>query len=127
MKKTVSKQPRKQRRWLAKAPLHARHTMISAALSRELKGKYSRNSLPVRKGDTVKILRGGMRGHSGEVMRVDLPGHRIYIQGVTAKKADGTDVERSIHPSNVMITELHEEDKERRDVLARTVEAHNAH
>jgi large subunit ribosomal protein L24 len=119
---STSKQPRKQRKWLAKAPLHARHRMVSAALSRELKGKYGRNSLPVRKGDTVKVMRGGMRGHSGEVMKVDLKGYRVYVQGVTAKKADGTDVERPIHPSNIMITDLHVEDKERRDMLSRTME-----
>jgi large subunit ribosomal protein L24 len=122
MVKPTSKQPGKQRKWLAKAPLHARHRILSAALSSELKGKYGRNSLPVRKGDTVKVMRGSMRGHSGEIMRVDLKGYKVYVEGVTAKKADGTDVERPIHPSNVMITDLQEEDKERRDVLSRTME-----
>jgi len=122
MRQPTSKHPGKQRKWLAKSPLHSRHKMVSAALSGELKGKYGRNSLPVRRGDTVKVMRGTLRGHSGEVLRVEPSKRRIYVQGVTAKKSDGTDVEKPVHPSNVMITELHEEDKERRDVLARTAE-----
>ena len=123
MRKHYSKQPRKQRKWLADAPLHSRHKMVSAALSKEMKKKYNRNSLPVRKGDTVKVMRGGMSGHSGEVLSVDTSRYKIYVQGITAKKADGTEVERPIHPSNVMITVLYEDDKERREILARKMEA----
>jgi large subunit ribosomal protein L24 len=123
MKRPSSQQARKQRKWLAKAPLHARHKMLSAALSGELKEKYNRNSLPARKGDTVTLMRGQSRGHSGEVMRVDTTNYKLYIQGVTSKKADGTEKERPVHPSNVMITGLFEEDKERRDLLSRNVEA----
>ena len=123
MKKTTSKQPRKQRKWLAKAPLHERHFLVSAALGKDLKAKYKRNSMPLRKGDHVKIMRGSMRGHTGEVMKVDLKDYRIYVHGVTAKKADGKEVERSVHPSNVVITELNDNDKERRAILAKTAEA----
>ncbi|MFH1054719.1 MAG: 50S ribosomal protein L24 [Candidatus Altiarchaeota archaeon] len=123
MIRPTSKQPRKQRKWLAKAPLHARHKMVSAALSKELKGKYKRNSMPLRKGDTVKIMRGTMRGHTGEVMGVDISKYKVFINGVIAKKTDGKEVERPVHPSNVMITQFHEEDKERRDAMARNTEA----
>jgi large subunit ribosomal protein L24 len=97
--------------------------MISAALSDELKEKYKRNSMPVRKGDKVKLMRGEMKGHTGEVMKVDRQAYKLYIQGVTAKKSDGTDVERPIHASNVMITDAMEDDKERREVLNRKLEA----
>jgi large subunit ribosomal protein L24 len=123
MKKPTSAQPRKQRKWLFSAPIHARHKLVSAMLSKELKEKYNRNSVPVRKGDTVKIMRGDMKGHSGEVMKVDLKKYKIFIQGVTAKKADGTDVEKPVAPSNVMVTGLNDTDKQRRASLARTAEA----
>jgi large subunit ribosomal protein L24 len=122
MIRTTSQQARKQRRWQANAPLHLRHKMVSAALADDLKEKYKRNSMPVKKGDKVKIMRGEMTGHSGEVMKVDLKNYKLYIQGVTAKKSDGTDVEKPVHPSNVMITEFNEEDKERREAIQRNVE-----
>jgi large subunit ribosomal protein L24 len=123
MKQPTSQQARKQRKWLAKAPLHARHKIMSCALSPELKEKYKRNSVPVRKGDTVKIMRGGKTGHTGEVTKISRVKYKIYIQGVTAKKADGTDVETPVHPSNTMITALYEEDKQRREMLSKKMEA----
>ncbi len=95
---------------------------MAAALNKTLKERYKRNSLPVRKGDTVEVMRGSLKGRSGEVLRVDLSEYRLYVQGVTSKKTDGTEVERPIHPSNVRLTELNDEDKERRDVLSRNVE-----
>jgi large subunit ribosomal protein L24 len=123
MKRPTSHQARKQRKYLANAPAHERHKMVSAQLDKALKEKYKRGSLPVRKGDKVKIMRGDMKGHSGEVMRVDLKKYKLYIQGVTAKKADGTDVEKPVHPSNVRITDIFEDDKERRQTLAKKTEA----
>jgi large subunit ribosomal protein L24 len=123
MERPTSQQARKQRKWLVKAPLHQRGKMIAAALSKELKGKLKKNSSTLRKGDKVKIMRGDMGGHTGEVTRVDYKHYKIYIQGVTAKKSDGTNVERPIAPSNVMITVLNEEDKQRRNAFTRKAEA----
>lgn len=94
---------------------------MGSTLSKELREKYHRRSLPVRKGDNVQIMRGGLKGTSGEVMRVNLKNYKIYVDGVTLKKADGTDVERALDPSNVMITDLYMEDKERREMLERKI------
>ena len=121
MKQPKSKKPGKQRKWLIKAPLHSRQKAMGSTLSKELREKYHRRSLPVRKGDNVQIMRGGLKGTSGEVMRVNLKNYKIYVDGVTLKKADGTDVERALDPSNVMITDLYMEDKERREMLERKI------
>jgi large subunit ribosomal protein L24 len=123
MKKTTSTQARKQRKWLAKAPAHARGKMMSCALDKELKTQYKRNSLPVRKGDKVKVMRGDHKGHQGEVMNIDRKKYKIYVQGITATKSDGKVVEKAMAPSNVMITALNEEDKQRRETLNKTAEA----
>ncbi len=123
MNSITSKQARKQRKWRANAPLHKRQKMVSAPLSKELKQKYSKNSIPVRKKDTVKITRGSMKGHTGEVVRVNLKKLKIYVHGVTSKKTDGKDVERPIDPSNVQIVEISDEDKKRREMLSRKMEA----
>ncbi|MCE4621456.1 MAG: 50S ribosomal protein L24 [Desulfurococcales archaeon] len=116
---TASRQPRKQRRAYFNAPLHVRQKLMSAPLSPELREKYGVRSLPVRKGDKVRIMRGDFKGHEGKVVKVDLRRLRIYVDGVTIKKADGTPVFRPIHPSKVMIIELNLEDPWRRKILER--------
>ncbi len=116
---TRSRQSRKQRKAYFNAPLHARQKMVSATLSPELREKYGVRSLPVRKGDKVRVMRGDFRGHEGKVVKVDLRKYRIFIDGVTIKKADGTPVFRPIHPSNVMIVELDLSDKHRKKIIER--------
>jgi len=96
---------------------------MSAPLSRELRKQYGIRSLPVRTGDTVLIMRGDFKGHEGRVVKVDLKKLRIYVEGVTRKRSDGTTVYIPIHPSKVMITKLDLSDKERRKVIERKREA----
>lgn len=121
MKRPKSIQPRKQRKWLANASIHKRRKMLVARVSDDLKEKYKRRSVPVRKGDTVKIMRGKSKGTSGEVTGVNIKSYRIYIGGVTIKKANGRDVERGISPSDCLITGLFVEDKERKEMLERNI------
>jgi large subunit ribosomal protein L24 len=113
-----SRQPRKQRLRLYAAPLHARHKHLAAPLSFELRKKYGFRSLPVRKGDRVRILRGDFIGLEGDVMEVDTKHYRIIVEGASVAKADGTEVPRPISPSNVMILKL-KPDKERDKVIER--------
>ncbi len=120
MAKEKSKQPRKHRRWLYKtSKLHERHKLLHATLSKELREKYGKRAIRVRKGDKVKIMRGDFRGHVGKVLEVDLKKAIIKVDGVTVKKADGTEVLIPIHPSNVMITDLGEIDEIREKILER--------
>ncbi len=121
MKQTTSKQPRKQRKWRYDAPLHARRKMLSSTLSKELREKYKRRSMPVRKGDKIKIMVGEFKGSLGEITNVDLREYKIYVEGIRSKKADGTEIEKAIDPSNIMITDLFLEDKKRREILERNV------
>ncbi|MGC9181350.1 50S ribosomal protein L24 [Thermogladius sp.] len=119
---TRSKKPSKQRKALYNAPLHLRHKFMTAKLSDELAEKYGVKRLPVRKGDTVKILRGDWRGHEGKVVEVDLNRGRIFVEGVQVKKADGTLVYYPIHPSKVIITKLDLSDKYRMRIIERRKE-----
>ncbi|MFN4045748.1 MAG: 50S ribosomal protein L24 [Acidilobaceae archaeon] len=118
-KLTSSRQPRKQRLALLEAPLHARQKLVTAPLSPELREKYGVKNLPVRKGDKVRIVRGDFKGHEGSVVRVDLRKLRIYVDGVTVKKLDGTPRFVPIHPSKVMIVSLSLKDKKRRAIIER--------
>jgi large subunit ribosomal protein L24 len=116
---TASKQPRKQRRAYYNAPLHKRQKLVSAPLSPELRERYGVKTLPVRKGDKVRIMRGDFKGHEDKVVKVDLKRVALYIDGVVIKKADGTQVFRPIHPSNVMIIDLNLDDDWRRKIIER--------
>jgi len=122
----VSSQPRKQRKALAEAPGHVRRKQVASHLSEDLLLKYNRRSLSVIKGDEVKILRGGRKGKTGKVLRVDTKARKIVIEGITHKKADGTDVALPVDPSNVLITRLNLEDKRRRAKLGEKEEPKKA-
>ncbi|OYT31671.1 MAG: 50S ribosomal protein L24 [Thermoprotei archaeon] len=119
MYKTVSKQPRKQRKAYFNRPLHLRHKDMNAPLSEALQVKYGVKRLPVRSGDTVLIVRGDFAGYEGKVLRVSLKKRRIYVEGVTRTKADGSKVLVPIHPSKVMITKLDLSDKWRKKIIER--------
>jgi len=110
-------QPRKQRKRLYQAPAHIRYKHFSAPLSTSLKTSHNVSSLPVRSGDTVRIMRGDRKGLEGKVTRVDRKNYRIFIEGVTREKVDGTTAFVPIHPSKVMITVLNLDDKWRRESL----------
>lgn len=117
-----SSKPRKQRKLLYNAPLHRRHRMLAAPLSPELQAKYNLRSFPVRKGDTVRILRGDYFGVEGKITRVDSKGYRIYIEGVTKEKTDGTTVQVPVTPSKITLAKLNLEDKWRKKALKRRAE-----
>jgi large subunit ribosomal protein L24 len=93
--------------------------MMSVNLSPELREEYERRSLPVRKGDTVKVLRGDFKDHEGKVETVDLKNYRIMIEGVNVQKPDGNQVYHPVHPSNLMIMEMDLDDDERNEILER--------
>lgn len=104
----ASKMPRKQRKAQATAPLHVRHKMISCHLEKQLMREHKTRSMPVRKGDTVKIIRGseGIKGVEAKVANVDLRSKKLTLDGVTIAKADGKQKARPIDPSNCIITKL---------------------
>ncbi|MBU1245592.1 MAG: 50S ribosomal protein L24 [Nanoarchaeota archaeon] len=114
-----SKQPRKQRKYLANAPIHIRKRFIVSTFSEELRKKYTRRNFRLRKGDKVKIMKGQFKNRIGKVERINIKQRKIYIQGIENIRKDGTKAFYPIHPSNLMITELFLEDKKRKDALER--------
>lgn len=104
----MSRQPRKQRKAWFQAPLHQRQAYVHAHLSKELRSQRKKRALPVRKGDTVKVVRGKFRGRSGKVTLVNLKNTFVSVEGMMLKKQSGKEVFAKIHPSNVIITQLSE-------------------
>lgn len=119
----MTTKPSKQRKMLYQAPDHVRHKLFSASLSPELKASHGIRSLPLRCGDTIRIMRGDHKGFEGKITRVDRKKYRIFIEGLTREKVDGTTIFVPVHPSKVMITRLNLDDKWRKKTLERKKEA----
>ena len=116
------KSPRKQRKLLYNAPAHLRHKLMAASLSPELSASKGAKTLPVRKGDTVRIMRGDHKGFEGKISRVDLKNYKIYVEGLTREKVDGTNIFISVHPSKVLVKNLNLDDKWRKAIVERKKE-----
>jgi large subunit ribosomal protein L24 len=112
-----SKRPSKQRKELYDAGGHRIRKLMSAPLSSELRGTQGRRLYQIRKGDTVKIVRGDFAGVEGKVTEIDRGSQRIFVEGVTREKTSGTSSNVSVHCSKVLITKLNIDDKWRAESL----------
>ena len=108
----TSSQPRKQRKFRYTAPLHVRSRFMSCRLNDELTKAYGRTARVIV-GDTVKVMRGDHAGTEGKVRGVDTKRESVTVDGVSEVKADGKEVPRKIHASNVLITKLNLDDERR--------------
>ena len=123
-------QPRKQRLARYTAPYHRRHREMSAPVDKSLREKqlargfrYPR-SMPVRKGDRVLIVRGEGKSKSATIVaKVDRKARKIYVEGFTYFKSDGTELQRPIDPSNLVIINPDWSDIYRRKLLTRVNES----
>lgn len=111
--------PTKQRKKMYLASVTDRYKRFSAPLSSKLKESHGIRSLPVRNGDTVVVTRGDRKGSEGKINQIDRKNYRIFIEGATREKVDGTTIPVPIHPSKVMITKLNLDDKWRKKILER--------
>lgn len=109
-----SKQPRKQRKYRARAPLHVRQRMVSSHLDKKLRAQFKKRAAQVRKGDEVLVMRGEHAGKKGVVSEVDLKKLKIFVDSIKVKKVSGQETQAPLDPSNVMITKLVIEDKMRK-------------
>ena len=116
--------PSKQRKMVYEAPAHIRHKLLAAHLSQELRATHLVKSLSVRSGDTIRVMRGDHKGFEGKISRIDIKKYRIYAEGLTREKVDGTTIFLAVHPSKIMVTRLNLDDKWRKKILERRQEAH---
>lgn len=112
-----SVQPRKQRKYNFNAPLHTRHKFLSAHLSKELKVKYGKRNLPLRKGDEVLIMRGAFKKKKAKVTSVNLRESLVSLENIQRTKKDGSKVNVMFPASVLMIVTLSLDDKRRQDAI----------
>lgn len=114
---TTSQLPRQQRKAMYNADLFERHRKMSVALSKELRRRYGRRSLPVRKGDTVRVLSGSYVGREERVAKVNLQKYSVTLDNVTGKTADAKLKPLPIRTSHLVLTKLNLADAWRRRIL----------
>ncbi|MBW2998520.1 50S ribosomal protein L24 [Candidatus Woesearchaeota archaeon] len=108
-----SKQPRKQRKFRANAPTHIRRKFMGSNLSKDLRSKYNLRTVPVVKGDKVKIMKGQFKGQEGSIDKVDVLRTKVYVSCAQVTKKEGSKAYYPINPSNLMIVELNLKDSKR--------------
>jgi large subunit ribosomal protein L26e len=114
----VSSSRRKARKAHFAAPSSIRRKIMSAPLSKELRGKHNTRSLPIRKDDEVRIVRGTYKGREGKVTQVYRKKWVIHVDRVQRDKTNGATASIGVNPSNVVITTI-KLDKDRRAILER--------
>ena len=116
---TVSSSRRKARKAHFTASSFQRRKIMSSRVSKDLQKKHSVRSVPVRKGDEVKIVRGTYKTKSGKVTQVYRKKWCLHVEKITKDKANGQTIQIPIHPSNCVITSLNLTNQSRKDLVER--------
>ena len=74
-----SRKQSKQRKYRFNAPLHIKQKLASSHLSKELRNKYKKRSIALRKGDRVKVIHGNFKKYEGKVERIELGRSRAFV------------------------------------------------
>jgi len=109
--------PRRQRRALYSADTFERRRRMTVLLSRELRARFHRRSVPLRKGDTVRVLGGSYKGREERVAKIDRRAYAVTLDNVTLKTADEKMKPLDLRPGHLVITKLNLSDAWRRRSL----------
>ncbi len=81
----TSYKPKKMRKRAFTASKHKKQKSFAAHLSEKLSTELKTRSMPVRKNDIVKVVRGEFKGREGKIIKVDIESHKVYIEKVVRK------------------------------------------
>jgi len=95
-----------------------RRARMAAPLSKELFMRHHVRSLPLRKDDEVRVLRGGFKGKEGKIVQCYRKKYVVHVERCTRDKANGQTIHVGIDASNVEITKV-KMDKSRKAILDR--------
>jgi large subunit ribosomal protein L24 len=110
----ASAKPSKVRRRMFSASSRRLGKIINARLSDDLRTKYAFKTVRIKKGDSVRIVRGEYAGVEGKVTGVVTRDGAITVEGVYRERVKGEQTPVKISASKVLITSLNLEDKLRK-------------
>lgn len=119
MTKAANTKPRVVRKAQANAPNHIRRRFLTAPLSPSLQTEHGAKKMPVVEDDTVQIRKGDRKLSEGKVLRVNTVERKIYVEGVSRTRLDGTNVQIPVRAENLVITKLNLKDDWRKRILQR--------
>ena len=102
----IASKRRAQRKLQLGAPSSVKRKLMSSHLSKSLRDQYKIRSLPIKRGDEVKILKGKAKGKTGKVVQVYRKRNVIYVDKVQRDKQNGQTVFLPIKPSYCLIEKL---------------------
>jgi len=91
---------------------------MSAPLSKELRAQYGVRALPIRRDDTVQVVRGSNKGKEGKVSAVYRLKYAVHVEKIATDKASGNSVPVNLAASNLVITNL-KVDAHRKELITR--------
>jgi len=109
--------PRRQRKAMYTATTFERRRRMTVPLSRELRRRFRTRAVPVRKGDTVRVLSGSFAGREERVARLDRRAYALVLDNITLKTGEEKLKALPIRPSHLVITRLNLADPWRRRML----------
>lgn len=109
--------PRRQRKAVYEASTFERRVLMTVPLSRELRRRFQRRSVPVRKGDTVRVMSGSFIGREERVAKIDRRGYSVTLDNVTLKTGESKLKPLAIRTSHLVLTKLNLADAWRRRTL----------
>ncbi len=109
MVRVTSKKPRKQRRALMFVKNHQVSKLLTASIAEDLQEVYGVKRIPVRVGDSVRIIKGEFVGIEGKVNSINKKTRRLIIEEAVQQKASGENYFVPISVSNVIITKFETE------------------
>ncbi|GAA5823359.1 hypothetical protein JCM5353_008247 [Sporobolomyces roseus] len=116
--RVVSRSRREARKAHFGAASDERRVRMAAPLSKSLKAEHGVRSIPVVKGDTVKVLRGTYAGREGVIASSYRRKWVITIEGVHRDKASGATVPIGVDASKCEVIGL-KLNKDRKLILQR--------
>ncbi len=105
---------RRQRRALYNAHTAKRRRLMSVPLSKDLRARFHRRALPLRKGDTVRILEGSYEGREERVAKVDRRALAVTLDNVTSKTGESKQTPLPVRTGSLVLVHLNLADPWRR-------------
>ena len=102
----IASKRRSQRKRQLGAPSSIKRRLMSCHLVKTLRDQYKIRSLPIKRGDEVKILKGKSKGKSGKVVQVYRKRNCIYVDKVQREKQNGQTVFLPIKPCYCVVEKL---------------------
>jgi large subunit ribosomal protein L24 len=109
--------PRRQRKSVYDATTFERRILMTVPLSRELRRRFHKRSIPIRKGDTVRVMSGSFVGREERVAKIDRRGYSVTLDNVTLKSGEAKLKPLPIRTSHLVLTKLNLADAWRREAL----------